>query len=274
MSPHTRSLARPLGALLACAPFALVPLFLVVGSLRRPGLPPSDGFDWLPGTPYWSNFGLVEHFAPAWARATVNSLVVVAVAVPVTVVVASWAAVAITLADATRRRLLVAVTVVGLTVPATALWVPRFVLFRVLGLIDSPLALMAPALMATTPFYVLLLAVAYRRVPKSLFEAAVLEGLSPLQVWRRVALPLARPATVAVAMLAFAFHWSNFVDPLLYLNSDGKATLPLALSQLRAVEPAMYPVVMAGAVVLAVPPVLAFALSQRALFAATAKDLG
>ena len=63
-------------------------------------------------------------------------------------------------------------------VPTTALWVPRFILFERVGLIDSLWVLMVPALMATSPFFVLIFALVYSRIPRNLFEAARVEGLS------------------------------------------------------------------------------------------------
>ncbi len=243
-------------------------VFMVVGSLRRPGLPPPDGFEWLPGSFAWTNYRAVLAVVPL-ARQALNSLLVVAIAVPITVVVASLAGFAIATADARRRCWLIVVSVVALMVPASALWVPRFVLFRWLEMTDTYIPLVAPALMATTPFYVLLFALAYSRLPTSLFEAAALEGLSPVQIWRRVAWPLGRPATFAVGVLAFAAHWSNLVDPLLYLSDPELFTVPLGLRALQTLEPTNHPIVLAGSVLATLPPVAAFVIAQRAFFRKT-----
>ena len=80
--------------------------------------------------------------------------------------------------------------------------------------------LVAPALIGDSPFYVLLFYWSFRRLPRDLFDAARLEGLGPLAIWWRVALPLVRPVAVAVGVLAFVFSWSNFLDPLIYLFDD------------------------------------------------------
>ena len=165
--------------------------------------------------------------------------------------------------------MLIVVSIVALMVPATALWVPRFLMFKWAGLLDSFWPLVAPALMATSPFYVLLFALAYSRIPTQLFDAARLEGLSPFKTWWAVAWPLGRPAVFAVAMLAFVFHWSNFIDALLYLSSDDNYTLPLGLRTLQTLEPTLHPLMLAGAAIATVPALIAFLLGQRALFART-----
>jgi multiple sugar transport system permease protein len=190
-----------------------------------------------------------------------NSLIVVAVAVPVSVLVASWAGFGLTLLPAAQRRVAVGGVLVLLVIPASAVWVPRFVLLSQAGVVDSLVPLMLPALAATTPFAVLLFHWAFRRIPGELVEASRLQGLSSLATWRLLA-PLVRPTTIAVGALVFALHWGNFVDALLFLYDPGTYTLPLGLSQLRLLGPTEVPAILAGACVAVLPPVIAFALVQ------------
>ena len=247
----------------------LLPLvFMVAGSLRTPGLPPPDGFEFLPEQIRWANYQSVFAFLPLWTYMR-NSLIVVAVAVPITVLLASWAGFAIATSGPRVQRRLIGISVVALMVPVSALWVPRFVMFRWIGITDSLVALMTPALMATTPFFVLIFALAYSRIPKEIFEAARLDGLGPLAMWRQIACPLGRPAAFAVAILAFVFHWSNFIDALLFLSTEANYTLPLALRSLQTLEPTNHPILLAASVLVTVPAVLAFLSAQRAFFAKT-----
>lgn len=259
---------RALVGLALGALFALPLLFIVFGSLRPPGLPPPDGFALWPERLSLDTYRSAFAFVPL-SRQIVNSLLVVAVAVPVTVVIASWAGFAIVSARGRSQRLLIAVSVVAMMVPVTALWIPRFVLVKWLGLLDTLWALMLPALMATTPFYVLIFALAYSRIPREVLEAAQLDGWSPFQVWRRVAFPLEKPAAFAVAILAFVAHWSNFTDALLYISDERISTVPLGLRALQSVEPANFPLLLAAAVVATLPAVVAFLIAQRAFFTRT-----
>ena len=245
--------------------FALLPAFLVLGALRQPGLPPPSGFEWVPDPVEWGNARAALDAVPLGTFLW-NSVVVVVLAVPVTLVVGSLAGFAIVTSRPRQRTWLVAVTVVALMVPPTALWVPRFAMFEWLGLTDTIWPVVAPALIATTPFAVLLFVLAYRRIPATLFEAAAVDGVTPIVTWWRVAVPLGRNATFAVAMLAFAFHWSNYVDPLLYLSSPEKATAALGLARLTALEAPQLPIALAAAVIVTAPAVGAFLLAQRALF--------
>lgn len=253
---------------LLCVLFALPIVLMFLGALQPPGQPPAPGFDLWPEDPRWDNFQTIATFMDLW-RQMVNSLIVVAVAVPLSVVIASWAGFTIVTGSSRMRSFLIVVSVITLMIPATALWVPRFALFRWIGLIDSLVALMMPALMATSPFYVLIFALAYSRIPVPLFEAARVEGLSPLRTWTTIAWPLARPAAFAVAILAFVFHYSNFTDALLYVRDEAHYTLPLGLRALQTFEVTLHPLMLAGAALATIPSLLAFLIGQRALFART-----
>lgn len=244
----------------------LAPLVvMVLGSLQRPLQPPPDGLDLWPDPVDWTNYGTVPRFMPL-GRLLLNSLLLVGIAVPVTVVVTSMAGLAIVTARGRARRWLIGLSVFMLLIPAAALWVPRVVLLRGAGLADTPFTVALLALAGTTPFYVLLFALAYSRIPAALLEAATLEGLSPFAVWRRIAFPLARPAAVAVAALSGLYYWSTFMDPLTLVSSPANWPVALGLRNLSEMEAALYPVYLAAAVVVTAPALLAFGIAQRSFF--------
>ena len=197
------------------------------------------------------------------ARYLLNSLAVAALTVPLAVLVASWAGFSLLLLVGRTRLVLLAVSFAALMIPVTALLVPRFTLYRWLGLTDTWVPLVAPALLGLSPFYVLLFYWSFRRLPPELFEAARLEDTKPFTMWRRLAMPLVRPVTVAVALLAFIASWGNFLDPLVYLFDPDLYTLPLGLRSLSVLDRTNYPVLLAAAVVATAPVVAAFAVAQR-----------
>jgi multiple sugar transport system permease protein len=161
------------------------------------------------------------------------------------------------------RAALVVLSVALLLVPVTALWLTRFLLFSWVGLTDSLLALVVPALAGSSPLFVLLFYWTFRRMSAEMFETAHLDGAGAVAVWRRIALPNARPTMVAVAVLTFILYWSDFISPLLYLRDQDLYTLPLGLRQLQQLDPTDWPLLMAGAVMLTLPAVLFFLLVQH-----------
>jgi multiple sugar transport system permease protein len=247
----------------AAAGLFVVPLVLMLtGALRPVGLPPPRGLELVPPSPSFDAFGQLFALLPV-ARYLLNSLTVVALAVPLTVLVAALAGYGIRLLAPTARRIALLSCVGLLTVPAAVLWTSRFEVYGALRLTESLLPLVAPALLGTSPFFVLLYAWAFARLPGTQLEAARLEGASTLRTWWSVAMPQVQPVTLAVAVLAFTVHWGNFVDALLYLRQQELFTLPAGLRTLQLLGPTDFPLLLAGSVVATVPAVLAVLLGQR-----------
>ena len=253
---------RHVPAVVAAAFFLLPLWFMISGSLRPLGIAPPVGFEFLPPDPTVESYRRLPRLIPLWVYLR-NSALVAAVAVPLTVLIASWAGFGIRLLRRRGQRIAIVVSLVVLMVPVTAVWATRFEVFRLAGVIDTYLPLIAPALAATTPFYVLIYAWTFGGVSDSQLEAARLEGTSTWRMWRSLAMPQAKTATLAVAVLAFAFHWANFIDALLYLSSQQRFTLPLGMRFLQLLNPTDWPLLMAGCVVMTVPAVAVFLFAQR-----------
>ncbi len=258
--PAMRACGRVLVIVVFLAPLA----FMLSGSLRRIGAAPSSGFEVVPTGAGFAAYQRLGQEFPL-GTAVRNSILVVAVTVPVTVVVASWAGFALCQLAPRTRRALLALSLGMLMVPLPMLWVARFVGYLRLGVLDSLIPLMAPALAATTPFTVLLAYRAFRRVPPELFEAARAEGASAIRTWWQVGLPLVTATTTAIGAIAFTVHWGNYLDALLYVRGQEHQTLPLGVGTLVTLDPTELPIMLAGAVVLSVPPVLALLFAQRRL---------
>jgi multiple sugar transport system permease protein len=244
--------------------FAFPLVLMVLASLRQPGLPPPQGIELVPEHPSLRAYADAFTLVPL-GRGVLNSAIVSAMAVPMTIVTASCAGLAVTLMSGWQRQLLIRTLFLLALVPVTAVWIPRFVLFGALNLVGTYAPLVAPALMGGSPLFVLLYIVAFRRIPPELFEAARMEGIGPVGLWWKIALPLARPTSAAIALLALALFWSNFIDPLLYLNSEADLTAPLMLQHLELLGPTNWPVFLAGSVVVTLPVVTAVLVAHQFL---------
>jgi multiple sugar transport system permease protein len=241
----------------------LLPLaWTVSASLRAPGLPPPRTIEWIPDPIAWSNYARIFEMLP-FGGYVVNSLVVVALAVPLTLATASAAGFAMSQLSRPAQRWLLVGSLALLMIPLTALWLTRYLLYSLVGLTDTLLALILPAVMGSSPLFVLLFYWAFRRVPGEVFDAARLDGAGAFSIWRRIGLPLVAPTIVAVGILAFLLYWSDFINPLLYLKSQDLYTLPLGLRQLQQLDRSNWSLLMAGSVVLAAPAVVLFLVLQR-----------
>lgn len=237
-------------------------LLLVSGSLRQPGLPPPPTPELLPDPVSVEGYRRALEIG-ALGRATLNSLLVAAIAVPASILVAALSGFALTRLPPRVVRVVVATSMLALMVPATALLVPRFAIYEALHLTGTLVPLVLPALLATSPLYVLVYYLAFRALPGDLYDACRIEDLTPAQTWWRVAMPLVRPVTGALAALVFVLTWSDFLDPLVYVYDRELFTLPLALRSLATLDPTNFPVFLAGAVLATAPALLVFGLAQR-----------
>jgi multiple sugar transport system permease protein len=240
--------------------FASPLLLLVVGALRGSELPATT-VELFPTDATLANLRRVFDVVPL-ARYAVNSAIVCAVAVPLSVAIASATGYAIARLPRRGGAFLVVVALVASIVPSTALHVGRFWAYRAAGITDGVLPLILPALVGTSALFVLVYAVAFRRVPTELFDTAASLGASPFETWRRVALPNVRVVTAAVVALTFAFTWGNAADALVLVTDERWFTLPAALATLAIAPATEQPVMLAGAL-LAVVPVMVVVIGAQ-----------
>ncbi|MEV0830058.1 carbohydrate ABC transporter permease [Nonomuraea rubra] len=160
-------------------------------------------------------------------------------------------------------------TLLGLImVPATALVLPTYLLMSEAGLADTVWAVILPSLL--NPFGVYLLRVyTHDSVPDEMLEAARIDGAGELRVFTRVALPAMRPALVTVLLFSMVATWNNFFLPLVMLSDHELFPLTVGLRTwyMSAIigngGPALFNVIVVGALVAIVPLIIAFLLLQR-----------
>ena len=262
---RSHHLAATLAMWLVAGLFALPMWLLLAAPWRQPGLPPPLGLMLWPDQPS------VQAFRDAFAlvplgRSLLNSAMVCALALPITLLTASWGGLALTLLSGRARAWLVGLLLLLSMVPLMAIWIPRFVMFKALGLVGSYAPLVAPALMGGSPIFVLLYFVAMRRIAPELLDAARMEGAGTLRLWWRVVMPQVKPTTIAIALLTVVLFWGNFIDPLVYLQRQEQLTAPPMLRALEQLGSTQWSVFLAGALVVSIPVVLAFLLAQRFLW--------
>jgi multiple sugar transport system permease protein len=240
--------------------FFLLPVAWFIGAaLHPPGLPLPTTLKILPIPSTFENFYRLYEYFPL-ARLGFNSLWISLAGVFITLMTASLFALGITLLPKRSGQHWIILLLAVMMVPEFALWLPRFFLYKTLGLIDSPMALIAPALIGTNPFFILMYYRAFRCIPRQIYEVAQIDGAGILQLWLFIALPIAFPTTLGVGLLSFVLYWGDFTSPMLYLNSDRFITLPLALQTLQQLSRSDWSLLMAGVVTVTSIPVLLFIL--------------
>lgn len=162
------------------------------------------------------------------------------------------------------KNLLFALILATMMVPMQVTIVPVFMLIRGMGLADTLMALILPAL--PTAFGTFLMRQYFMGLPEELGEAAEMDGAGPWRVFFSVYLPLATPGLAIVGILAFNYHWNEFFRPLIMIISEQNFTLPLGLVSLQGnLGTGAVSTVLAGVVLSMIPALFVFIFGQKPL---------
>ncbi len=248
--------AMTLLALTTTAPF----LWMIATALKSPDQPILDPAHVLPRPVHWDNFGRAWTEA-GLGRAFANSLFTSAAITALTLLTSSLAAFAFARLHWRGRDTVFLVYLGTLMVPTAVTLIPLFLVMRELRWINSYQALVLPA--SFSPYGVFLLRQFFLTIPAEIEEAARLDGCGPLDLYRRIVTPLARPGLATLAIFTFLGSWTSFLWPLIVTHRQELFTLPVALASFQELHSIQWPLLMAGSVLLTLPMIAAFLLGQR-----------
>jgi multiple sugar transport system permease protein len=161
------------------------------------------------------------------------------------------------------RSALFVLVLATMMVPESVLLIPQYLLFKTFGWLDSLLPLVVPRFFGSA-FYIFLLRQFFMTIPRELDEAAIIDGANHFQIFWWIMLPLSGPILITVFALSFVELWNDFFGPLIYLNSNSKMVVAVAL-RLFAIPGAQLPIhlLMAASVVSVLPVIIVFLICQR-----------
>ncbi|AIE83724.1 carbohydrate ABC transporter permease [Fimbriimonas ginsengisoli] len=244
------------GALGMLVPF----LWMVLTSLRTDqeafAVPPK-----LLTTPQWHNWSDAWGIAP-FGRFFFNSFFVSICVTCGSLVMNSLAAYGFAKYEFRGRNFLFLCLLGTLMIPFQVTMIPSFLLLKQLAWLDSYPGLIVPGL--ASAFGIFFLRQTMLTIPNDYLDAARLDGASEYAIYRRVVLPLVKPAMATLAVFTFLGAWNDFLGPLIVVKSDEMRTLPLAISALSAGHYVMsWPLLMAGASFVVIPVLIVYFFAQR-----------
>jgi multiple sugar transport system permease protein len=149
----------------------------------------------------------------------------------------------------------------ALMIPIQMILMPRYKLILDLGLFDSYLGIIIPSIPSvTTTFY---MRQQIMSLPRSLDESAYLDGAGHFRIFWSILLPLCHSALLATGIMCLVFSWNDFLWPLVVINSTEKYTLSIAVANLQGQHLTRDNLLLAAAVVVSLPMVVVFIISQR-----------
>jgi multiple sugar transport system permease protein len=160
----------------------------------------------------------------------VNSLIICLGAMVGNIISCSMAAYAFARLRIKFRSFWFALMLGSIMLPAHALIVPQYILFKDLGWINTFLPMIVPKFLGTDAFFIFLMIQFIRNIPLELDDAAKMDGCGLFTFYWRIIMPLALPALVTTAIFTFIWTWNDFFTQLIYLNDTSLYTIPLALS--------------------------------------------
>ena len=249
--------------LLCGAAFVLLPFIWMISTASKPQTEIfTSTIHFIPETfALWDN--LAEAFGKAnlW-RFLINGVVVTASIFALQVLIALPAAYALAKLRFAGRNVLFALVLFCILIPPQATAIPVFLLFHKMGILNSYAALIVP--FTISAFGIFLMRQFFKTVPDDLIEAARMDGISEFGIVWRVMLPTAIPALTAFGIFSVVAHWNDYFWPLIVLNSEHLRTPPLGVASFRNEEAGTnYGPLMAAAIVIIAPLVIAFLLAQR-----------
>jgi raffinose/stachyose/melibiose transport system permease protein len=249
-------------AMLGIGVLTLYPLYFIIITafktreeyLDNQFLPPSDP--------------TLENFRAAFRdgellRWILNSAGITIASVAVAAVVASLAAYPLARTRFFGRRPFMALNVMLLVVPPVVLVVPLFLFFVGLGLVNSPLAVIIIYVGLLLPFSIYLLVNFFATIPRSLEEAARIDGASTLRTLWSVFVPLSAPAIVTIVVVNAVWVWNELLIALVFLQDDDRRTLTAGLTFFQGRFQTNEPLVMTGALIATIPMLLLYIAGQR-----------
>jgi multiple sugar transport system permease protein len=248
--------------------YCLAPFYwMTVSSLRRT----NDMFEIspLPSPLSWENYAAV--FAPGqgFGRALFNSVIVAGSVTVLALLIGTVAAYALARLEFRFKRLVLTSIIATSMFPVVALIVPLFKMFTDIGWIDTYQAMIFPSLSFALPLAVWNLTAFFRQMPAELEQAAMIDGCTQGQAFRKIIMPLAAPGVFTTAIIVFVIAWNEFLIALTMTTRENMQTAPVAISEFTGASQFVTPFgsQMAAGVLMTIPLVILVLVFQRRIVA-------
>jgi ABC-type glycerol-3-phosphate transport system permease component len=260
--PETMSRVVIVAVLIVAAAATLTPfLWLVISSLKTEADIFANPMALLKSPTLANYASLFKQFH--FAVGTLNSIAISLGVVAISVVLGGLAAYGFSRYPFAGSRLLLSGLLITRMVTPAALVVPLYLIMNALGLLNSLISIILGIAVLNLPFVIWVLRPFFDALPHEIEEAGLVDGLSPLGVFLRIALRLAAPGLVTVALLSFIAGWTDLLFPMSFTTTPDATPLTSGLLQMQTGYKIYWGSLMAGGVYLTLPTlILSFALQK------------
>jgi multiple sugar transport system permease protein len=247
--------------------FCLFPFYWLVNVSLKTGADLSSA-DIIPPNPSLDNYSSIFEDSN-FTTALRNSVIVAGITTVLALTIGSFAGYALARLRFRFKFLLLAIILSVTTFPPIAIAAPLFKFWTDLGIYDTLLGLVPPFLAFTLPLTIYVLASFFKEIPKDLSEAALVDGATHFQAFRKVVMPLAAPGLVTAGLLSFIWAWNEFLLAITLTSSPDARPVPPALAFFTGSQQFEVPLgtITAALVVVTVPLVVLVLIFQKRIVA-------
>lgn len=253
-------------ALTCIAAVAIFPFFYILMASFRTNMEIFEyalPFTWktlIPQNWTFNNYiAIFEEFN--YGLALKNTLIVVAVLVPLVLTISALGGFVFAFFDFKGKSLLFSLCLISFMIPTDAIALPLYDLVSDMKLVNTYWGMIFPS--AASGLAMFLFTQFFKEIPKSLLDAARIDGANWLQIFAKIVLPLSVPVTITAGLMVFVNEWNNFFWPLLAARKEEIRTLQVALSYFSDENEVFFSYIFAGAAISAIVPVLLFLPLQK-----------
>jgi multiple sugar transport system permease protein len=244
------------------AMFALPLIWMVGTSFKTAGQALQLPVVWWPHPFLWSNYPDLFAALP-YFRFFLNTFLYAGITIVGVCVSSSLVAYGFSRLRWPGRDAVFYVMLMTLILPFACTLIPLFVMYKRFHWTGGYLPLEVPTFFGSSVFSTFLLRQFFMTIPQALSDAARIDGASEFYIYRRIILPLAKPAMAAVVLFQFVYCWNDFLGPLVYISDQNRYPLSLGLSLILGEFTTNWAWVMAGATAATAPIVILFFFTQR-----------
>ena len=241
----------------------VVPLvWMVLSSLKTAPEVFARPFHWLPARVQWQNYATVwMNEEASMLRAFANTLYIALFSIVGQMFISSLAAYSFAKINFKGKQVVFMLFLSSMMVPSQLTIIPRFMLFKTIGLYNNLWAIILPAFFGATSIF--MLRQFYMGLPNDLIEAAKIDGAGHLRIFLRIMLPLTKAALMSLIILAFISSWNEYMAPLIFLVKKELYTVSQNIQWYMLDEFKEHNLTMAAATSAIVPVVILFIVGQK-----------
>lgn len=217
----------------------------------------------LPHTPVWSNY------TSAWEKANfsgyyLNSIIITGISILLVILTCSLASYAFTKVEFAGKKFFMLLLVSVLFLPSAVLVFPVYSIVKSLGITNTYLGLIGPYVCGSVPISILILNSAFNAIPSAISDAAKIDGSGEYSLWRKIMLPLVKPAIATITILSFIYIWNEYMWAMVSVSDKKLFTLPVGIAYVASkIYSYGYGTVFAGMVLTTIPVILLYLILQK-----------